>query len=159
MVPGEIPVTECPLARHETPSPTSVPPVAPRDYLRDAPHSIYVLWSDDRAVYVGCTSNWEQRMAAHGGKWRKHDVTHADVWETGLPRREALDLELATIHALQPTLNISGSGRVVRRRTLTYWENQRAIATIREVLAESPHIKDEDPDLWAAMRRAVSGVA
>lgn len=94
-------------------------------YLNDRPHSVYVMWADDVAVYVGISSDWEYRMREHGVWWRNDDeplmqwtpydgwsapITHVDVWETDLTRTEARAIETATIRALLPTHNRQGFG-------------------------------------------------
>lgn len=112
-------------------------------------HYIYVFWKGDEPLYVGCTYNWMQRMSCHGDKWTKHGATHVDVWAVGLPRVEALELERATIKALQPSLNVIGSHEVHRRRPVP---NPRLDALIARAIAETfPAIPSDVEDRIAAL--------
>ncbi len=94
-------------------------------YLNDRPHSVYVMWAADVAVYVGMTSDWDQRMKEHGVWWYSADphrawnmhegyslpITHVDVWELGVDRSTARAIERQTIGALTPTHNRTGASR------------------------------------------------
>lgn len=90
--------------------------------LAERPHAVYVLWSNERAVYVGMSFQWERRVGEHG-LWSEVDgsiwnsrvgyslpITHADVWLLGVPRAEAREVERAAIRALEPTHNVDGFG-------------------------------------------------
>ncbi len=97
-----------------------------RAYLNDRRHVVYVMWSEDIAVYVGMSCQWEQRLKEHGYWWPTTTepyhlstypdgdslpVTHVDVWEVDLNRADAAALELDLIRGLEPTHNRNGRPR------------------------------------------------
>lgn len=101
--------------------------------LAQRAHAIYVMWADDTAVYVGMTSNWEQRFNDYGVWWpsddeplrswnihrgHSHVITHVDVWFVDLPRTDARELESALIELLAPTHNRTGPARRVPSRDI-----------------------------------------
>lgn len=116
-----------------------------RAELEHREHSVYVLWCDDIPVYVGMTSNWEQRMSSHGmfsdyQRWNP-TPTHADVWLLRCNRTEAERIEVETIRALMPLRNYQGYPYVAPEPFDR--DNIRTLGDVR----------------WAAMRRAVDAVA
>lgn len=88
-------------------------------HLADEPHCIYVIWHNDLALYVGMTSDWEQRLKAHGHYWGKTPfrpaATHMDVWHAADNRHEAEVVEADTIRTLDPIYNSRHSPRAARR--------------------------------------------
>ncbi len=97
-----------------------------RAYLNDRKHAVYVMWSDDTAVYVGMSHDWPTRFIEHGVWWPTDDqplvkhhwilgdslpITHIDVWEVDLNRADAAALELDLIRGLMPTHNRNGRPR------------------------------------------------
>lgn len=84
-------------------------------------HWVYVVWRDDTPVYVGMTSNPDQRLTTWGlftprksppSWWGP--VTHVDVWNVGPGRTNAERVERDTIQALDPAQNRQWSPRVER---------------------------------------------
>ncbi len=97
--------------------------------LEQREHSIYVMWSGESAIYVGMTSAWDGRMAAHGVWWLDEptrfwnpdagysaEITHVDVWHVGMNRADVRQLERQTIDALVPSHNRTGASRKAARR-------------------------------------------
>lgn len=71
------------------------------------PHVVYIAWADGQPLYVGCTVNLAQRLRGHeltGAAWPEQ-ATHVDFFD--FPNKaSALEVERATIRALQPTYNV-----------------------------------------------------
>lgn len=75
------------------------------------PHYVYIAYRGDEAMYVGCTWNPAQRLAAHGRAPWIELVDRIDIFGT-FDKGEALELERDAIWALQPTYNKRSKGRL-----------------------------------------------
>ncbi len=90
-----------------------------RDHLESRDHYVYIAWRGDEPLYVGCTSNPDQRMKSWGmflpnGGWPS-TATHVDVWHVGRGVTNGERIERETIETLDPTHNIRHSPRAAER--------------------------------------------
>ena len=128
--------------------------------LENREHAVYVMWADDRAVYVGMTSNRDQRMASHGVWWLdqptrfwnatagySREITHVDVWLVGLTRSDARQLERQTIDELVPSHNRTGASRTASKRP---WPERAA--------EHSRHREDNYRRRVARLRASLNGI-
>ena len=88
-------------------------------HLANVPHVVYRCMSvNDETVYIGCTSNLDQRMALHRSDERSRrwlPVVDRIVTETHPDRRTALDAERAAILAERPLFNSNFNNPRTRR--------------------------------------------
>lgn len=86
-------------------------------------HYVYRCYSwDGELLYIGCSGNIPQRMAAHrsGSRawfWRMHHY----VLSAPMPKEDAFRAEAEAIAAEQPTYNQIHTGRHQSHRTDSYW--------------------------------------
>lgn len=76
-------------------------------------HHVYTFWHDRTPLYVGCTGNLRQRMAAHHGS--AHDVRAN--WISVVPfedEDEAFGAEADLIWSLRPLHNVQHNPRRMR---------------------------------------------
>jgi hypothetical protein len=95
-------------------------------HLADLPHAVYIVWSDDVALYVGMTSNWLARTGQHMRYIADGRATHIDVWACADSRYEAELIERDTIRALDPRDNYRHSPRAeaIHAKALADWIEQ-----------------------------------
>lgn len=66
--------------------------------------------ADDRLIYIGATSNLEQRLIGHGSAAWWYPLLHRIETEPQPSMEDALAAELAAIHAEKPAFNLRGRG-------------------------------------------------
>lgn len=117
--------------------------------LVNLPHSVYIVWRGDEALYVGMTSDWLTRTAQHMHYFDDRGrATHIDVWEVADSRWDAEQLEAQMIRDLDPLDNVEHSPRAARRRAEWAAECQR--------FTERP---DAYAEAYERKRRAVEAAA
>lgn len=73
-------------------------------HLATRPHVVYIVWADDRPLYVGMTSDWWHRTGVHLNRYAG-DATHIDAWHAATSRAEAESIERDVIQLLEPRDN------------------------------------------------------
>lgn len=119
-------------------------------HIEDLPHVVYIYWRDDEPLYVGMTSNIEQRMRTHRSTPWDRDCTHIDIWHLDCKRPEAEAVEAQAIWDLSPTGNRLGKFNME--------DHLGPYAEGPLTLAEHEAVEAEIAARWASMVRAVNSI-